>query len=162
MAKAPRAWQWCSMSSPDSPPLTLVPATEADARMAFDWRNDPVVRRYSHDPAELDFADHQRWWRAAVAAPDRDLLLAIDDGVPVGVLRLDRDGDRALVSIYLDPARIGRGLGRRVLDAAADFAAAQGLVALTATIEQANTASQSAFAKAGYVPVGELWIRSLK
>lgn len=150
-----------SAESADPAPIALVPAEPRDAALTFAWRNASAVRRFFHDPGELTFEGHQQWWSAAVAAADRHLLLAKEAGVTIGVLRLDQQGDSAEVSIYLDPAQMGRGLGRAVLEAGAAYAIALGIRTLIASIKDANLASRSAFAAAGFAREGDQWVRVL-
>uniref|UniRef100_UPI0028114D28 GNAT family N-acetyltransferase n=1 Tax=Phenylobacterium sp. TaxID=1871053 RepID=UPI0028114D28 len=132
------------------PALKLQAATEADAMIAFPWRNDPSSRSQFHDSTPIDAEAHRAWWTATLSNPDRSLLMAMRDGVPVGVVRLDRTGASAEVSIYLDPAQAGRGFGRQALTAAVDHARLIGLTSLVASIKESNTRSQRAFAATGF------------
>lgn len=82
----------------------------------------------------------------------------------VGVVRLDCEGGEAEVSIYTDPALTGLGLGPRMLEAAARWAAAPaaGLQRLVAEIDPRNGASEVAFAAGGFSPAApRRWTRSL-
>lgn len=126
--------------------------------MAFHWRNDPAIRDQSHDPRALTLSEHQAWWNAAIASPDRHLLMAMRDGVPIGVLRLDQTGSIAEVSIYLNPAEAGRGLGREVLRAGLVYARSIGLAGLTASIKETNARSRSAFTAVGFERSDSGWI----
>lgn len=141
--------------------INLVPAEIGHASLTFPWRNDPLSRARFHDPRELTAAGHRQWWLAALAAPERHLFLALEDGRPIGVLRLDQTGSSAEVSVYLDPAQTGRGLGSHVLDAGATHASELGIEVLTASIKEDNIASQRAFTGAGFQRSGEGWIRTL-
>jgi UDP-2,4-diacetamido-2,4,6-trideoxy-beta-L-altropyranose hydrolase len=144
--------------------LMLRPATAADAEPCHAWRNAESTRRYFRDPSPVPLADHQRWWQTTLADPRRHLLLAEVGREAVGVVRLDFEGAEAEVSIYTDPALTGLGLGQRMLDAAARWAAklAAGLRALEAEIDPRNVASEAAFAAAGFLPVApRRWTRSL-
>ncbi|GAB4140322.1 MAG: hypothetical protein Tsb0016_07450 [Sphingomonadales bacterium] len=97
--------------------MELRPVGEADGARLFQWRNDPATRRHALNPAPLDQAAHHAWLDAALADPQRLLWMGVLDRAAIGVLRFDLDGDAALVSIYLDPARHGQGLGRALLRA---------------------------------------------
>jgi UDP-2,4-diacetamido-2,4,6-trideoxy-beta-L-altropyranose hydrolase len=132
--------------------ISLRPVRVDEAAMLHGWRNDPRVRRSSFDPSPLSLDAHVEWVRQTLSNPQRSLLLALERDVPVGCVRLDREGASAEVSIYLDPALVGGGLGTAVLHAAADWACANlpGLKQLTAAIRPENRASRAAFAAAGY------------
>lgn len=145
--------------------LSLRPARAADAEPCHAWRNAESTRRYFRDPSPVALADHLRWWQATLADPRRHLLLAQVGREAVGVVRLDREGSEAEVSIYTDPALTGLGLGPRMLDAAARWAAtpAAGLRTLAAEIDPRNGASEVAFAAAGFRPAApRRWTRSLQ
>lgn len=138
-------------------------ATSADCESLWRWRNDPATRRHALDPTEIDLMAHRRWFEMALANPDRDLLVAQSDGVDLGVVRFDINGDRALVSIYLVPGHAGGGDGTRVLQAAVAWlrAARPDVLAIDAEILTSNTASLGAFAAAGFTPFKHLYRRNL-
>lgn len=145
-----------------SAPLTLAPATIEDAVLVFPWRNDPLVRSHFHDPRPLRLEGHQAWWRATLGSSDRHLLIAMKGAAAVGVLRLDRHGTSADVSIYLDPAQSGRGLGREVLKAGVAYARRVGIDLLTASIKESNARSQAAFTAAGFEKSANNWVRRVR
>lgn len=144
--------------------LELSAATLDDAECCHAWRDAESTRRFFRDPSPVSLADHMRWWQAALADPHRHLLVARVGRLPVGVVRLDRAGDEAEVSIYLAPALTGLGLGPRMLEAAAHWAAGpqSGLRQLVAEIDPRNGASETAFAASGFRrAASRRWTRSL-
>jgi UDP-2,4-diacetamido-2,4,6-trideoxy-beta-L-altropyranose hydrolase len=140
--------------------VALRRATAADAEPAWAWRNAASTRRYFTDPSPIRLRDHLGWWQSTLARPDRTLLVAEVKGEAVGVLRLDREGDDATVSIYLDPKLTGVGLGTPLLNAAKAWAGAESAPVrrLVAVIHRCNRASVGAFSAAGFRAVGEKWI----
>jgi UDP-2,4-diacetamido-2,4,6-trideoxy-beta-L-altropyranose hydrolase len=145
--------------------LSLRPATAADAAPCHAWRNAESTRRYFRDPSPMALTDHLRWWQATLADPRRHLLMAQVGRERVGVVRLDCEGGEAEISIYADPDLVGLGLGPRMLDGAARWAAvsAVSLRALAAEIDPRNGASEAAFAAAGFRQTApRRWIRSLQ
>lgn len=135
-------------------PLALRPATAADAALIYAWRNHPGTRRHSLDGAPLAWEGHRRWLDAVLADPDRALLIGELDGAPVGVLRYDLAGSEATVSVYLDPALTGRGLGPRLLARGGDWLRRHrpDVATVLAHILPANRASTAAFLEAGFRP----------
>lgn len=133
--------------------LRLRQADLGDSDLMLAWRNHAEVRRQAFDPRPIDVADHERWLAAALLDPARRLLIAEEDGVAVGVLRYDLDGEAALVTIYLAPERAGRGLGTRLLLAGDVWLRREcpGTTRLTAEIRASNAASLGAFRNAGFV-----------
>jgi UDP-2,4-diacetamido-2,4,6-trideoxy-beta-L-altropyranose hydrolase len=145
--------------------VVLRPATAADAEPCHAWRNAESTRRYFRDSSPVALADHLRWWQSTLADPGRHLLLAQVGREAVGVVRLDRDGAEAEVSIYTDPALTGLGLGPRMLEAAARWATAPaaGLQRLVAEIDPRNVTSEAAFAVVGFRRAApRRWTRSLQ
>ena len=138
-------------------------ATQADAEIAWQWRNSETTRRYSTDPRSIPLPDHLSWWNRAVRAEDRSLLIAETYGSAVGVVRLDHERDRAILSIYLDPSLTGLGLGVKVVDAARRWVKENrvDVCQLLAVIDSRNSASQSAFASAGFTLSGNHWVREV-
>lgn len=90
-------------------------ANERDSKTLFDWRNHPVIRAVSRNGSLITWEDHQRWFTSVMANPDRELLIGSIDGQPIGVVRFDKEGDVAEISIYLAPDGGFAGQGRNLL-----------------------------------------------
>jgi RimJ/RimL family protein N-acetyltransferase len=85
----------------------LRPAVDADRDTVLAWRNHPDVRAVSLTTHVITPAEHASWWAAAMADPERHILIFDERGVVVFDLRTDP----ASWSFYLDVA----GLGPRLL-----------------------------------------------
>jgi UDP-2,4-diacetamido-2,4,6-trideoxy-beta-L-altropyranose hydrolase len=134
--------------------LTVRPAAIDDARRMHDWRNHPATRHVSLDAREITWPVHLDWLRRTLANPDRVLLIGSVGNIAVGVIRLDRLAECQIeVSLYLDPALHGLGLGAALLRSGEHHVAriaerpSHGFVA---TVLQNNPGSQRLFASAGY------------
>ena len=137
--------------------LTLRLARAADSRSVWLWRNDFITRKFSQTPAPIPWPDHEAWWQRTYDSPDRHLIVAEVEGVPVAALRFDRLDDSFEVSINLAPEARGRGLGRPILGQACQmFLEQHGPVGLFATIHCGNAASRKIFEGLGFVPAGAL------
>lgn len=135
------------------PPVEVAPLAEEDIELSFRWRNDPRTRRYIFDPRELDFAGHAAWTRQSLHMPARNLLMCRRGGERVAVLRLDAAADDTVVfSIYVDPELAGSGIGPEAIRAGVDWLRRHRPAAkfALAQILEANTASEQAFAAAGF------------
>jgi len=142
--------------------LALRPARPEDAARVWPWRNAESTRRHFFDPRPVPLPAHTAWWDASLADPTRTLQLAWIGELPVGVLRLDHaDDGTATVSIYVDPALTGLGLGPAMLRAAQAWArgpaAPRRPARLAADILPANAASIASFEAAGFVRAGGRW-----
>ncbi len=129
--------------------LALRQATAADASRVLAWNGAAEVRARSLDPRPIAPADHQRWFAARLRDPRSRVWIALLDGCPVGVVRIERAADQVpgRISIVLDPAVRGRGLGRRVIGLAC---VADG-GPIVAEILADNHASRACFEAAGFV-----------
>ncbi len=129
-------------------------ATLHDAELLHRWRNDPSVRAVSHTTDEIPWETHVRWLASSLARGDRHVLVAERRGRPLGTLRFDVSGDRATVSIAVDPALHGSGLGPAILDAGDEWLATNDARVRNcrAEIRDGNGASVRAFLAAGYLP----------
>jgi len=132
--------------------VSFRPATGDDSDRLFAWRNHPETRRHFFDSAPIDLSAHRRWFADTLADDSRVLLIGTVDGEEAGVLRYDLSGDEARISIYLDPARRGKGIGTMLLVAGRDWLQSHypGTQAIVAEALSANEASIRAFLAAGY------------
>jgi RimJ/RimL family protein N-acetyltransferase len=64
----------------------LRPADEPDRDRVLRWRNHPQVRAVSLTRHAIGEAEHRAWWQAALADPDRQVLIYEHDGEPAGVV----------------------------------------------------------------------------
>jgi UDP-2,4-diacetamido-2,4,6-trideoxy-beta-L-altropyranose hydrolase len=137
--------------------LRLRDASEADAALLREWRNDPEVRAASRNRGEVGAAEHAAWLAAVLADRDRMLLICELAGDPVGQVRLDRiAGRRYEISLSLAAGARGRGLAARFI--------AKGVerlrekvpgAAVEAHVREANDRSLTAFRRAGFALTGE-------
>jgi UDP-2,4-diacetamido-2,4,6-trideoxy-beta-L-altropyranose hydrolase len=129
-------------------------ATRDDARHMFDWRNHPATREVSRSPEPLVWEQHLQWLEKVLIDTRRRLYVGVVGARPVGVVRMDRLGlsDDVEVSLFLDPALLGLGLGRPLLSAAQDCWRADGAGGsrFVATVLPSNVASRALFESLDY------------
>jgi RimJ/RimL family protein N-acetyltransferase len=138
----------------DAPALAyfIRPATEDDADLLREWRNDPEVRGVSGTTHEVTPEEHRAWLAGVLADPDRHLLIAEDEGTPIGQVRLDRETDGEYeISVSVAAAARGGGSGRTLIDAAASWASGfTGARRVVAYVKADNERSLRAFAGARF------------
>ncbi len=128
-------------------------AVVSDAHMLHGWRNDPSVRAVSLQTDEIAYEDHENWMRQVIGDPSRVLLVGQIGDRAVGCIRFDdADSDTTKVSLYLDPAVQGLGIGARLLVSGERFMASRASRPFTvlADVVFGNIASQALFAACGY------------
>jgi RimJ/RimL family protein N-acetyltransferase len=143
-------------------PLAIRPAEAADARLLFEWVNDPVTRAQSFSSGWIDWTTHSAWVSRVLADPARLLFIILAPGdEPVGQARFEPGrGGETVISISLAPAWRGRGLGALAIRLATDRARRElGLERVHAYIRTGNIASRRAFASAGYKEEGATRVR---
>ncbi|NEX59662.1 UDP-2,4-diacetamido-2,4,6-trideoxy-beta-L-altropyranose hydrolase [Noviherbaspirillum galbum] len=144
--------------------ISLRRARPQDCADLHQWRNHESTRRFSGDGQPIEYAVHASWFEKTLANPDRVILIGEQEGHPVGVLRYDREGTRATVSVYLVPGQQGKGLGPELLRNGNEWIAGNwhGVEAIDAWIKPENHASRSAFQDAGYEPRYEIYSKRIR
>ena len=135
--------------------IVLRPARPDDAPRLFEWANDPATRAASFDRVPIPWPEHVAWLAAVLADPERRLWIAVEEGIAIGQVRVDRAPDGfGVVSIGLAPGARGRGLGRTVLGLGVAAAIrALGIRRARAVVMAANLPSRWLFEGAGFVAV---------
>jgi RimJ/RimL family protein N-acetyltransferase len=134
--------------------LELRRATPTDGELLLDWRNDPATREASGNRASVAAEEHAGWLERVLAEPDRHLVIAEADGRPVGQARIERRrAYRYELSVSLDAAERGRGVGATLIAGACEWAwAATNASGIEAWVRDGNEPSLRAFEKAGFEP----------
>ena len=95
--------------------LYLRPATPEDAKILFEWRNDPQVRAASHNQDEISFESHLTWLKDSLKNPGRKLYVAEENGTSIGTVRLDWTDGAHTLSWTVKPESRGKGVGKRMV-----------------------------------------------
>ncbi len=136
--------------------ITLRRAQEEDARLLWEWANDPSVRSVSFTQDPIAWADHLRWFQAKRKDPRCLFYVGTDSsGTPIGQIRFDSRDDEAEVSVSLDARHRAHGQGSALILAGSRKVFATSRVrTLHAYIREGNEPSVRAFTKAGYIREG--------
>ena len=83
-----------------------------DCKKIHELRNDLSIRKTSFNPDEIPYESHVQWFSGSLLNPDRKLFV-VEDNELVGVVRFDLNSDHteALVSVFVSPQALGRGIG---------------------------------------------------
>jgi RimJ/RimL family protein N-acetyltransferase len=132
---------------------TLRLARASDAALLLDWRNDPGVRAasFSQDPVSL--SEHEGWLARKLDDPDTRVLIAEQDELPIGQVRLERIGANVVeVHVSLAGEVRGQGFAPKVLALGAGVALEEfGPGTMVARVKPSNERSLRAFFAAGFV-----------
>jgi RimJ/RimL family protein N-acetyltransferase len=94
--------------------LTVRPVVEADRWRLRDWRNSERIRAMSVSDDEIDEATHSAWFDRLVSERLDEVLIAVFDDKPVGVVSLERlDSDQGVSSwgCHLGVTEVPPGVG---------------------------------------------------
>jgi UDP-2,4-diacetamido-2,4,6-trideoxy-beta-L-altropyranose hydrolase len=131
-----------------------------------DWllnlQRQPATRRFARNATIPTTKEHKAWFRRVLDDDDRLLLVIEVNGEAVGMVRLDKIGERPTafeISIAVDSARHGQGFGRAALALVRRLAPNADLAA---TVYPQNRGSLALFAAAGFRPEGpdRYWSRA--
>ncbi len=86
-------------------------ATLSDAKVLFEWRNDPLTRMRSLNSELVDFPKHLVWIETVLKNPNQRLYVAELDNIPIGTCRADFDGSQFRLSWTVAPKHRGKGFG---------------------------------------------------
>ena len=95
--------------------LRFRPATPDDADMLLEWRNDHRTRMASQQDGEIDEATHRDWLERSLANMNRMLMIAEEQGIPVGTVRADYGDGAYELSWTVAPDARGRGIGKAMV-----------------------------------------------
>lgn len=142
--------------------LRLRPASEADARLLWEWSNEPGVRAASFETAPIPWDDHVAWLAGRLADPTGLLLVGEGpDGTPVGQVRFEtREGGDLEIGVSVDVAHRGSGIAAALI--VAGVTEAFGRLAtprIVSRIRTENRSSVAAFLAAGFVADGDVEVR---
>jgi L-amino acid N-acyltransferase YncA len=145
----------------DASAIVIRPAASGDLPLLREIYAGHVLNgAASFEEVPPDLAEFERRWRS-IADLGLPYLVACDPTGPVGYAYAGpyrpRSAYRFTVedSVYLDPKAFGRGIGRRLLSAIIDDAAAAGKRQMLAVIgDSANRASIALHARLGFTATG--------
>ena len=133
----------------------LRPVHAGDARLLFDWRNQPHIRAASHTRDPLVWEDHVDWVARTLHRKETFWRIYQEGGRDLGVVMVTDQGGRICQwSFYIGAADAPRGAGGRmlamVLSGLADYTDA---LIVEGEVLEGNAASARLHEKLGFVQV---------
>ncbi len=138
--------------------IELNPAVRGDCKKLFLWKNHPTVRKNSFNIKNISWKEHKKWFYSKVRDENAKIYIAKQGKNKIGVIRFQIMKDHIQVSVNLNPAFFGKGLGTKIImfgtkkfltDVKSDMS-------IIAEIKKNNIAAQNTFSKAGYGYVEEM------
>ncbi|MEQ1748220.1 MAG: UDP-2,4-diacetamido-2,4,6-trideoxy-beta-L-altropyranose hydrolase [Prosthecobacter sp.] len=133
-------------------PLHLRLASFNDARLLFEWANDPLVRQMSFSADPISWENHIEWLNRCLGSDTFRFKIGLDDeNRSIGLVRLNREGGIATLSISVAPEARGQGYASKLAKLASLEALNDNWCAeIHAWVKSENTASLKTFVRAGF------------
>jgi len=128
-------------------------ADKSDLYDLWVWRNDRVTRDSSINQDWVSFDDHASWFKSSLKNKERYIYIIMRDLAKAGMLRLDKEKQKAEISVNIAPEFRGHGIAKKSLIQMENKSASLGFRLLTAKIKASNLASLKLFKNLGYKEV---------
>jgi RimJ/RimL family protein N-acetyltransferase len=132
---------------------------DVDALAAWGRHDEPLFRHYNV-PALSALAADELWAYLAGSPAERRPYAGVEGERVVASLilrQMDHAAGSAELGIILDPACMGRGLGRRILESFAAVLAGEGFRRLRLEVAGYNERAIAAYRAAGFTVLDEYW-----
>ena len=135
--------------------MKLRNAESNDARLLYNWANDPEVRSMAFDSDPIEWDGHKRWFEKCLRDPNTQIYVAVQNSKLVGQIRFDIVNNRtAVVDVHTKSGLRGNGLGTQIISlGVTHFFMKSSVQTIHAIIKQENAKSRRAFEKVGFVEV---------
>jgi UDP-2,4-diacetamido-2,4,6-trideoxy-beta-L-altropyranose hydrolase len=131
--------------------LTLRYAKETESLIFFDWVNDPVVRSSAYNSELIDLVTHIHWFNDRLNNKNCFLYILEANGLPIGQVRFDFNGEEATIDYSLDVLVRGRGWASKLLRLGIEAINKSRPTLLNAFVKQDNIASLATFISLGFL-----------
>ena len=94
------------------PFLRLRKAIDSDSKYAFEWANDPVIKKHSFNNSEISWDSHIDWFRKRLNNHNCEYYIFQEGEEPIGSIRFDLENSSvAKISYLISPKFSGKGYG---------------------------------------------------
>jgi len=136
--------------------IRLRQVCEKDARLVWEWANDPSVRTVSFSAEPIPWGQHLKWFQSKLKDPDYVFYIALDgEDIPIGQIRYDLKDGEAIVSISLDSSFRGQGYGREIIELSSQkLFKVLDAKCIHSYVKMSNEVSVKMFLEAGFKKMG--------
>ncbi|MEQ8667360.1 MAG: GNAT family N-acetyltransferase [Rhodospirillales bacterium] len=135
--------------------LRIRTATPSDGPILFEWVNRPDSLAGKLETTEpIPRSVHDKWFSARLSDPETLILIAEVERRAVGQVRLQRDGGKYVIDVYVTPENRGHGVSDKLIDAAiTQVSSVTPETRVVANVKPDNTASAALFERSGFTEV---------
>ena len=101
------------VDNPES--LLFRKATSSDEDLLLNWANNPETRKNSFNPKAINPGEHQKWFKSKLDNPKVLMWILEELNTPVGLVRLEKEEDVAVLNYLIAPDERGKGLACKML-----------------------------------------------
>ena len=141
--------------------LFLRAANINDRYLIWKWANDPVTRAQSFTSEYIPWEHHKLWFESNLSNSNLFIYIAINESdLAIGLIRYQKKGKDAIVSITVAPEQRGKGYGSAIIELGThEMLRVSDVDAIHAYLKPNNKASRRAFVEAGFYLNDEVLIK---
>lgn len=135
-----------------------------DIYLLFEWANDIETRKNAFSTSFIPFEVHEKWYKDKLSSNLSYLYLYYCNDKPIGQVRIDIEGENAIIDYSICKECRGRGHGKRMLLLIEDKIKKEFVYiqTLTARVKNSNLSSQKVIEDLDYERVFIEYKKSLK
>lgn len=132
--------------------LALRKARLEDCDLLYEWANEKECRKNSFSQEEIPYEGHVNWLQKRLQNDKSDLMIAMDGTTEVGMLRLDYDENKAMISYSVAVNQRRKGYGNSILQLAEEYVREyrKEVLILIGEVKTENISSMHRFMELGY------------
>lgn len=96
--------------------LKLRPATKSDARLIYEWRNDPVARMNYFNIDIVSYNEHMIWYCNTLKDSTKKIYILCNENENIGQVRFSIKDCVAEISYYISTKYRGKGMATLMLN----------------------------------------------
>lgn len=141
-----------------------------DVKTLFRWVNDSEARKNSFHSEPVNYEEHVEWFKKKYKDGNCRIYIFCDGKLEVGMLRLDFEGNEAVISYSIAKEFRNKGYGKKIIEAAEEeirqWMKSQKpyieTVSAKALVKKSNVASNRIFASLMYEKKGIEYKKEIK
>lgn len=134
--------------------LYLRKADYADRDLLFRWANDSTVRQNAFHTEQIPYENHVKWFEKIMADKSVHQYILCEGEIPAGQIRLNIEGNEALIDYSIAVENRGKGYGSEMLWLLQEQMITDkisNVIKLIGQVKHENPASARVFEKCGFV-----------
>lgn len=133
--------------------LVLRKVIPSDVDLLYKWANDPEVRKNAFHTEPIPYENHVKWFAKMLEDTSVYQYILYQRELPIGQIRLNVEGNEALIDYSISAEYRGKGFGRKLLELVKEQIAIDkisNVIKMIGQVKYGNQASARAFEKCGF------------